>query len=84
MPTTSPLLHTNSDIVENFMSSLIHLIRDPVLSKWIIMVLAISISLDGYLKGIIAGLGGKSPAAKGGVWFSSQKTDEPKSQWEVV
>jgi hypothetical protein len=47
MPTTSPLLHTNSDIVENFMSSLIHLIRDPVLSKWIIMVLAISISLDG-------------------------------------
>jgi hypothetical protein len=29
-------------------------------------------------------LGGKSAAAKGGVWFSSQEKDEPKPQWEEV
>jgi hypothetical protein len=45
------------------------------------MVLAISISLNGYLlEGIAAGLGCKSAAAKGSVQFSSQEKDEPKPQ----
>ena len=85
VPTDGSSSHTTSDIVENFMSSWTRLVGDPVLSKWIVMVLAISISLNGYLlKGIAAGLGGKSAAAKGGVHFSSQEKDEPKPQWEEV
>jgi hypothetical protein len=47
--------------------------------------LSISISLNRYLlKGIAAGLAGKSATAKGGVRFSSQEKDEPKPQWEEV
>jgi hydroxymethylglutaryl-CoA reductase (NADPH) len=85
MPAASSSSHTTSDVVENFMSSWTRLIRDPVLSKWIVMVLAISTSLNGYLlKGIAAGSGGKSTTTKGGVRFSSQEKDEPKPQWEEV
>jgi len=44
--------------LERFMSSWTRLVGDPILSKWIVVVLAISISLNGYLlKGIAAGLG---------------------------
>ncbi|KAG6836715.1 hypothetical protein H0H93_004559 [Arthromyces matolae] len=44
--------------IEGFMSSWTRLVGDPVLSKWIVVVLAISIMLNGYLlKGIAAGAG---------------------------
>jgi hydroxymethylglutaryl-CoA reductase (NADPH) len=49
-----------SDILENFMSSWTRLVGDPVLSKWIVIVLAMSVTLNGYLlKGIALGLAGK-------------------------
>ncbi|KAJ4468808.1 hydroxymethylglutaryl-CoA reductase [Lentinula aciculospora] len=72
VPVSGPSRST-SEIVENFMSSWSRLVGDPVLSKWIVMVLAVSISLNGYLlKGIAAGLGGKGSMAKlGGVRFGS-------------
>ncbi|KAF5390098.1 hypothetical protein D9757_003842 [Collybiopsis confluens] len=78
---------TTSEIVENFMSSWSRLVGDPVMSKWIVMVLAVSISLNGYLlKGIAAGLGGKGSIAKlGGVRFGSDVSSEnPASAPEVT
>ncbi|KAJ3762221.1 hydroxymethylglutaryl-coenzyme A reductase-domain-containing protein [Lentinula raphanica] len=74
-PISGPSRST-SEIVENFMSSWSRLVGDPVLSKWIVMVLAVSISLNGYLlKGIAAGLGGKGSVAKsGGVRFGGEAT----------
>jgi len=36
------------------------------------------------ITGIAAGFAGKSAAAKGSVWFSSQEKDKPKPQWEEV
>ncbi|KAH7869130.1 hydroxymethylglutaryl-coenzyme A reductase-domain-containing protein [Lentinula edodes] len=74
---------STSEIVENFMSSWSRLVGDPVLSKWIVMVLAVSISLNGYLlKGIAAGLGGKGSVAKlGGVRFGGDATAEPSSSY---
>jgi len=59
-----------SDFVENFMSTWSRLVGDPVLSKWIIVMLAVSVSLNGYLlKGIAAGLAGKGVSGKEGVRF---------------
>jgi hydroxymethylglutaryl-CoA reductase (NADPH) len=63
--------------LESFMSSWTRLVGDPILSKWIVVVLAISISLNGYLlKGIALGVGvrafgvvGRSGVVKGGVRF---------------
>ncbi|KAG6841525.1 hypothetical protein C0991_008470 [Blastosporella zonata] len=51
---------TSGTTVDGFMSSWTQLVGDPVLSKWIVVVLAISILLNGYLlKGLaIAGMGG--------------------------
>ena len=45
--------------------------RNPILSKWIIMMLAVSVSLNGYLlKGIAAALAGKGLAGKDSVRFA--------------
>lgn len=63
-PSSSSLGHaaahrrrTTSEAVDAFMTSWTRLVGDPVLSKWIVVFLAISISLNGYLlKGIAAGL----------------------------
>ncbi len=45
--------------VEAFMSAWTRLVGDPILSKWITILLAISITLNGYLlKGIAAGVVG--------------------------
>lgn len=47
---------TADDIFENFMESWTRLVGDEVLSKWIVLVLAVSVALNGYLlKGIAAG-----------------------------
>ncbi|KIK70184.1 hypothetical protein GYMLUDRAFT_151023 [Collybiopsis luxurians FD-317 M1] len=78
---------STSEMVENFMSSWSRLVGDPVLSKWIVMVLAVSISLNGYLlKGIAAGLGGKGSMAKiGGVRFGGDvPAESAPSAPEVV
>lgn len=46
------------EVIENFMSSWTKLVGDPVMSKWIVVVLAISVTLNGFLlKGIAAGTG---------------------------
>jgi hydroxymethylglutaryl-CoA reductase (NADPH) len=69
-PFSSSSGRTTSEFVENFMSTWTRLVGDPVLSKCIIMVLAVSVSLNGYLlKGIAAGLAGKGVLGKEGVRF---------------
>ncbi|KAF9493057.1 hypothetical protein BDN71DRAFT_1591310 [Pleurotus eryngii] len=56
---------------DNFMSGWTRLVGDPVISKWIVVVLAISISLNGYLlKGIAMGMGMQQLSAVAGVRFT--------------
>jgi len=56
------------------MSSWICLVSDPILSKWIVVVLAISISLNGYLlKGIASGVFWGRLAESVGVGFGVVK-----------
>ncbi|KAI0945632.1 hypothetical protein AcW1_001808 [Taiwanofungus camphoratus] len=59
VPTAPPPSSTShSEAIENFMSSWSRLVGDPVLSKWIVVMLALSVMLNGYLlKGIAAGSG---------------------------
>ncbi|KAG5219964.1 3-hydroxy-3-methylglutaryl-coenzyme (HMG-CoA) reductase isozyme [Salix suchowensis] len=64
---------------DNFMSGWTRLVGDPVISKWIVVVLAISISLNGYLlKGIAMGMGMQQPSAAAGVRFTG---GEEKDSW---
>lgn len=62
-----------SERVESFMSAWTRLVGDPILSKWITILLAISITLNGYLlKGIAAGVVGVRLShfgVRGGVRF---------------
>ncbi|KAF9239343.1 hydroxymethylglutaryl-coenzyme A reductase-domain-containing protein [Melanogaster broomeanus] len=45
-----------SEMIENFMSAWTRLVGDPIISKWIVLVLAASVVLNGYLlKGIAEG-----------------------------
>ncbi len=66
VPIISPHLHKESrtkgrdadDMIENFMSSWTRLVGDPILSKWIVLLLGVSVALNGYLlKGISTGTG---------------------------
>lgn len=66
VPVISPLLHKESrtkgrdtdDMIDNFMSSWTRLVGDPILSKWIVLLLGVSVALNGYLlKGISTGTG---------------------------
>ena len=74
--------------LESFMSSWTRLVGDPILSKWIVVVLAISISLNGYLlKGIALGVGvrafgvvGRSGVVKGGVRFDEEEEVQQQQQ----
>lgn len=67
VPTTST---ESSEMIDNFMSSWTRLVGDPILSKWIVLVLAVSVALNGYLlKGIAAG--GGSSFRPQGVRFKS-------------
>ncbi|KAI0033054.1 hydroxymethylglutaryl-coenzyme A reductase-domain-containing protein [Vararia minispora EC-137] len=44
--------------LEGFMSAWTHLVGDPILSKWIVPLLGVSVALNGYLlKGISTGMG---------------------------
>jgi hydroxymethylglutaryl-CoA reductase (NADPH) len=70
--------------IDHFMSEWTQLVGDPVLSKWIVVSLGISILLNGYLlKGIASNsIGGRGPVAAAaqalaGV-FETQNTSEPK------
>ncbi|EIW77096.1 hypothetical protein CONPUDRAFT_62715 [Coniophora puteana RWD-64-598 SS2] len=49
-------LFRSTEIVENFMSAWTRLVGDPILSKWIVLILIVSVTLNGYLlKGIAEG-----------------------------
>lgn len=63
--------YDKAGIIENFMSSWTTFVGDPVMSKWIVVILGISVFLNGYLlKGIAAGSG--LPSRKVGVRFRSK------------
>ncbi|KAF8732615.1 hypothetical protein AX14_004163 [Amanita brunnescens Koide BX004] len=69
-----------SEIIDDFMSSWTKLVGDPILSKWIVVMLALSISLNGYLlKGLAAGLGFNAAfdgfPKKGGVRFEGDSNE---------
>ncbi|KAM5532160.1 hypothetical protein V8D89_014185 [Ganoderma adspersum] len=79
------------DAIENFMSSWSSLVGDPVVSKWIVALLAVSVVLNGYLlKGIAAGSGLAAMRAvrSQGVRFRSRArsivkiADEPEAERE--
>ncbi|KAJ2925104.1 hypothetical protein H1R20_g12000, partial [Candolleomyces eurysporus] len=73
---------TTGEQVESFMSTWSRLVGDPILSKWIVILLAISISLNGYLlRGIalgvgVNGLGALLARGKGGVRFEDGEGEE--------
>ncbi|KIL63528.1 hypothetical protein M378DRAFT_665597 [Amanita muscaria Koide BX008] len=69
-----------SEYIDDFMSSWTKLVGDPILSKWIVLLLALSISLNGYLlKGLAAGLGFNGAfegfPKKGGVRFEGDANE---------
>ena len=71
LPSTFHSSKSTSELLDSFMSSWTRLVGDPILSKWIVVVLAISISLNGYLlKGIASGVvGGRFTGSLGVVGF---------------
>ena len=76
-----------SELLDAFMSSWTRFVGDPILSKWIVVMLAISVGLNGYLlKGIAAGVvgtrfGGMTPlSVKGGVRFEDEKDEEEEEK----
>ena len=65
---------STSELLESFMSTWTRLVGDPILSKWIVVALAISITLNGYLlKGISAGVVGGRNVESLGVGLSGVK-----------
>lgn len=65
-------------IINNFMESWTRLVGDEVLSKWIVLVLAVSVALNGYLlKGLAAGgINTLRPAVSQAVRFGGDDTKE--------
>jgi len=65
-------------IIQNFMESWTRLVGDEVLSKWIVLVLAVSVALNGYLlKGIaVGGTSTLRPAASLAVRFGGDDNKE--------
>lgn len=58
IPIAAPTQAGTGEAIEKFMSSWSSLVGDPVVSKWIVALLAVSVALNGYLlKGIAAGSG---------------------------
>ncbi|KAF8899776.1 hydroxymethylglutaryl-coenzyme A reductase-domain-containing protein [Gymnopilus junonius] len=81
---------STSELLEAFMSSWTRLVGDPILSKWIVVMLAISVALNGYLlKGIAAGVVGarvgslSSFGLKGGVRFEGVGPEEGEREHAV-
>ncbi|ORX36117.1 hydroxymethylglutaryl-coenzyme A reductase-domain-containing protein [Kockovaella imperatae] len=74
--------------IDQFMSEWTQLVGDPVLSKWIVVALGISVLLNGYLlKGIASNsIGGKGPVAAAaqvlvGVFESTLPEDKKRRRW---
>ncbi|KAH9053184.1 hydroxymethylglutaryl-coenzyme A reductase-domain-containing protein [Lactarius vividus] len=89
VPITPPHLHKESkikgrdadDMIDSFMSSWTRLVGDPILSKWIVLILGVSVALNGYLlKGISTGTGSTrtvQPAQS--VRFNTERNQEKQS-----
>jgi len=91
VPPTPPVVDPTTtaesgQMIENFMSSWTRLVGDPVLSKWIVLVLAVSVALNGYLLKGIAASGGSSLRPQG-VRFKSiggGKREQQKQEEEAT
>ncbi|GJE93713.1 3-hydroxy-3-methylglutaryl-coenzyme A reductase [Phanerochaete sordida] len=71
------------EVIENFMSGWSTLVGDPVMSKWIVVILCMSVALNGFLlKGIAAGTG--LPIIRGSVRFRSRARVSEKVAEEEV
>lgn len=76
----------SSEMFENFMTSWTRLVGDPIISKWIVIVLAISVALNGYLiKGIaLGGVGGlRPPTVRFKSIVSASRAQEKKDEAEA-
>ena len=88
VPIISPQLHKEAkakgrdadDMIDSFMSSWTRLVGDPILSKWIVLLLGVSVALNGYLlKGISTGTGSTRRVQQGqGVRFDSVDRGQEK------
>ena len=86
VPIITPYIHKESkvkehnadDMIDNFMSSWTRLVGDPILSKWIVLLLGVSVALNGYLlKGISTGTGStRSVQQAQGVRFNADRVQE--------
>ncbi|KDQ60160.1 hypothetical protein JAAARDRAFT_205176 [Jaapia argillacea MUCL 33604] len=79
--------HTSASRLESFMESWTRLVGDPILSKWIVCLLAVSVALNGYLlRGIAAASAGQFAAGAArslGVRFSGSVVRKEKAKAEV-
>ncbi|KAG9010831.1 3-hydroxy-3-methylglutaryl-coenzyme A (HMG-CoA) reductase isozyme [Tulasnella sp. JGI-2019a] len=58
-------------MIEAFMNEWTHIVGDPILSKWIVLALAVSVFLNGYL---LKGIGASTTAIQQAVSFGPQST----------
>lgn len=94
VPIISPQIHKESkirgrdadDMIENFMSSWTQLVGDPILSKWIVLLLGVSVALNGYLlKGISTGTGStRSVQQAQGVRFNTDRVQEKQPSISIT
>lgn len=70
------------NMFESFMSSWTRLVGDPILSKWIVLALGVSVALNGYLLKGIGARAGLYGSNVGVVRFSGQETDEEEEEEE--
>jgi hydroxymethylglutaryl-CoA reductase (NADPH) len=68
------------EVIENFMSSWTTLVGDPVMSKWIVVVLGMSVALNGFLLKGIAAAGSGLPIVRGSVRFRSRARVSEKAE----
>jgi len=64
----------NVAMLEAFMSEWTSIVGDPILSKWIILALAVSLSLNGYL---LKGIGASTTPIQQAVAFAANTAEEP-------
>lgn len=82
-PVRPRALFRSTEMVENFMTGWTALVGDPVLSKWIVLVLAVSVALNGYLlKGIAEGT--MRALQPNNVRFKSVVAEKREKQEETV
>ncbi|KAG1796751.1 uncharacterized protein HD556DRAFT_1467212 [Suillus plorans] len=55
-PVRPRVLFRSTEAIENFMTGWTTLIGDPILSKWIVLVLAVSVALKGIAEGAMRGI----------------------------